>query len=95
MGTRDVPERSEDFCDVCGTGDGYLQKCIVCGADYCLVCHGNVMGCVHAPDVCRPCAGREDVNKACARWAEKLWLLIKKRNAALKRLPEQAPDAEK
>jgi len=40
MATITVPEKEIEICDFCKGGDKYLQKCVVCGKEYCLICKG-------------------------------------------------------
>jgi len=75
-----------EVCDTCQR-EGFLQTCLVCGGRYCLTCSGRVAGCIVPADLCRECAKREDVEKIMERYAAKLTPIVKRRNAALKRLP--------
>lgn len=80
------PAEEIEVCDHCQRG-GYLETCIVCGRQHCLSCQGIIAGCWVGPKVCKECDDREDVRRVVARYAEQITPIIRKRTAALKRLP--------
>jgi len=82
------PAAEVEVCDRCKR-EGFLQTCLVCGGRYCLTCDGLVMGCMISADLCRECSKREDVLKIMGRYATQIRPVVKRRDAALKRLPAQ------
>ena len=81
-----VPAKTVTVCDVCHREDGYLTECIVCGKEYCLLCKCCIPGCMMAPDVCKECDDREDVQKVCAKHAPKFGKVLKRRDDELRGL---------
>lgn len=47
---------TKHVCDLCGR-DGYQEKCILCGREFCLLCHKST--CFNN-DVCKECEKRSD-----------------------------------
>jgi hypothetical protein len=82
-----IPAKEVEVCDnpLCGS-TGFLQTCIVCGDKYCLGCQGHVAASWHGPDLCRPCAHRDDVIALVQRYAKQMTPIFRKRDAALKRM---------
>jgi hypothetical protein len=81
------PAEEIEVCDHCQRG-GYLQTCIVCERQYCLLCHTTIIGCWVDTQICKGCSVRDDVKRVVARYAKQITPIIKKRTAALKRLPQ-------
>lgn len=74
------------ICDVCHREVGWLDKCIVCGKDYCVTCDAIMSGCIVKPDCCRECAKREDVKKIVYHFAKPIVDILKQRDSKLKKL---------
>jgi hypothetical protein len=60
------------ICDVCERENTYLQKCIVCGKEYCLICQSIIPGCMISVGCCKVCADRDDVNEIVRKYAKPL-----------------------
>ena len=58
-----------NICDFCGR-DGYLQKCIVCHKEYCVIC--NYSG-VFSLRVCRKCSTENKKVRAILDKYEENW----------------------
>lgn len=86
-----MPEKVVDVCDFCSK-EGFLEKCVVCKRQFCLVDGGDVAASWGFTELCRECAKRDDVGNVCKQYASKLTLVFKKRNAALGQLPIVEPD---
>jgi hypothetical protein len=87
MGTRNIPARQVDVCDSCGRGPGFhLQKCWVCGCDFCLTCQGQVTQCYGFTRLCCKCAELDKVKQVCHKFAKQLMPIFMARDEALKRL---------
>ena len=80
-----MPKKTVEVCDFCQR-EGCLETCHVCGREYCLTCNGIVTASWGFLTLCRKCAGRDDVQAICDRYAEQLTPVFKRRTAALKRL---------
>ena len=80
-----IPAKETEVCDHCGR-EGHLTTCLVCGKQYCLICHCYLPGCMVRPDVCKKCDDREDVKKISAAWGKKILTLTNKRDAELSAL---------
>lgn len=83
MAKRRVEARTVTVCDVCGRQEGYLQTCIACGREFCLICDTTIVGAGVSPDVCRGCPQMEQVQALCDRYAPKLAKLVKARDAEI------------
>lgn len=81
------PEETVQVCDFCER-DGYLERCLVCGKEYCLTCRGIITGCWVQPRVCRECCRREDVSRLVAEYAGKITPIIEARHEALSAMEE-------
>jgi len=79
------PAEEIEVCDFCSTG-GYLQKCTVCGQQFCFHCEGSVMCSWGFFHLCEECVQREDVQKTIGRYTRQLTPIYEKRTKALKRL---------
>ena len=79
------PAKSVDVCDRC-ENEGYLQACVVCGAQFCLRCQTTMAGCWVQPKVCMACAKRGDVRAIVAAAADEMTPIINKRREDLARL---------
>lgn len=86
MATKQKPAEEVQVCDRCGKEGGYFRQCWVCRGDFCLVCEGIVCGSFGFTEICRACSGRDDVKRVCDRYAAQISPILKKRDAALKRL---------
>ena len=86
MGRIEKPAQTVDVCDFCKREGQFLQSCDVCGREFCLIDEGTVTACWGFTQLCRECAGREDVQKICRKYADQLTPIYRKRKAALKRL---------
>lgn len=74
------------ICDVCNREQNYLQKCIVCGKEYCLLCNSIIPGCIIQVDCCKKCAERDDVNEIVKKYAEPLAKTKRQRDIKLQAL---------
>lgn len=80
-----VPAKTVEVCDFCN-GEGFLQKCLCCSKQYCLTCDGTIGGCWVSPDVCKSCADLDSVRKVVANYADQITPIVKRRDAALRKL---------
>ena len=88
-----IPSKTVDACDVCKRETICLTQCMICGRDYCHTCEAVIMACVHQPEVCKNCADSatvtgEKVRSIVFDFAKPLVYLLKKRHAALGRIPK-------
>jgi hypothetical protein len=79
------PAEEIEVCDYCSRS-GYLQTCIVCGGQYCLLCEGMISGCWISPRICKVCSTRKDVNLIVEKYAQKISPIIDVRTTELSRL---------
>jgi hypothetical protein len=63
-----------------------MDKCVVCGREYCFICRSIVCGCIHQPDVCKECRDDEIVEKTILQFSPKLVSVLNERDAALRKL---------
>lgn len=81
------PAREVEVCDFCGR-EGFLQACTVCGKSFCLICEAVIGGCVVSTRVGKCCGKREDVANVVERYAQQFQPIVRRRAAALKKLPD-------
>lgn len=81
-----MPAQIITVCDICERQATFLEKCKACGKEYCLLCNSCIPGCVHQVDVCRKCAGREDVNNIVKKYVPRLRRILDKRDKELEGL---------
>jgi hypothetical protein len=82
-----IPAQVIELCDVCGTKPGCsMDKCVVCGRDYCLICRAIVSGCIHSVDICKDCGKDQVVEDTILQFSPKLVTVVRERDAALRRL---------
>lgn len=62
MGKVEIPARVISICDLCGAENKYLQKCVVCNKEYCLMCAGIGQN-PYRQNICTVCIKRDDVIK--------------------------------
>lgn len=84
--------KTVEVCDLCGR-EAYLQTCLCCQRRFCLTCDCTIYGCIVGPTVCKSCGKTDAVRAVCARYAEELVPILKRRNVDLKKLKVTAPDA--
>lgn len=82
-----------EVCDLCGgeQPDYSLTACVVCGREYCLLCHAVVPNCRVPPKACRDCGKRADVTEVCDRYAKELGEVVGSRDSELRRLAREVP----
>lgn len=86
MKTR-VPSRLVECCDIClREAHGLLDKCEVCGKEYCPTCRAIMPGCIRQPDVCKTCGNLEDVERTVDALTPEIATILKKRTQALNRI---------
>lgn len=78
--------KTVQICDICERENNYLQKCIVCGKEYCLTCQSVIPGCMIGVDCCKECTERDDVNEIVKKYAIPLFDTKKLRDEELKKL---------
>lgn len=74
-------------CDLCGN-DGYLEDCMLCGREFCLLCQkrsyfGNYL--------CKECANRADYKEILEKYEVKYSRLAELENNELSKLPKFKP----
>lgn len=81
-----VPSKTVEACDICRRESQCLTACVRCGKDYCHICEAIIMGCIHQPDLCKLCKDVAGVVTAIMKFSQPLRALLKKRDAAAKRV---------
>ena len=76
-----------EVCDFCQR-DGYLERCLLCRKQMCLICVGLIAGCMVSLTACKKCSHRADVVALVKQYADKIVPLIKRRDAAVRNLPK-------
>ena len=80
-----IAGRERNFCDICNREQNYLNKCLVCGNEYCIMCHGIISGCVHqVDDICTNCSEIKNVINIVRKYAAPLEEIINKRGNELR-----------
>lgn len=90
-----IPSKTVEACDLCRRETVCLNKCVVCGRDYCHTCEAIIMGCVHRVNACKECADDcvstgEKIRALVRDFATPLDALLKKRDKALGAIPKPA-----
>ena len=85
-----IPSKTVEVCDLCQRETGVLTKCVICGKQYCYMCHPYLPGCMIEPHVCKKCDDRKDVQKVVQRYSHDFVKIFKLREKALDRLPKAA-----
>lgn len=80
------PAEEVDACDLCQAEKKYLQVCVVCGSEFCLMCKGTVPGCWYPPRICKRCQSRDDVIAVVDMFSDEITPIIQNRRRALARL---------
>lgn len=86
-----VPSKTVEACDLCRRETSVLTTCVICGKEYCYMCHPYLPGCMIEPHVCKKCDDRDDVKKVVARYSQNFVRIFKLREKSLARLPKAAP----
>lgn len=83
-----IPSKTVEACDICHRETKCLDKCLLCGKEYCYVCEPYLPGCRIKPNVCKNCDDRDDVKRVVAKYAKEFTRIDKLREQALARLPK-------
>lgn len=75
-----------ELCDVCGRESTWLQDCISCKNEFCVLCKAVIAGCMHSVECCKECGKNEKVNEIVMRHASDIARVIEIRDAELKQL---------
>jgi len=82
-----VPAKTVEVCDFCGYYHKPYYECELCGRRVCWPCLVPIMlGSIHTPRLCRPCARRKDAIRIVAQYAPRFEAACKCRARALRRL---------
>lgn len=82
-----IPATTVEACDICGQakGGGLLTRCVVCRKEYCYTCEAIMCGCIHQPEICKPCGENAKVRAVVDRFTKPLMDILRKRDAAMRR----------
>ena len=83
-----VPSKTVTCCDFCKRETTILEKCILCGREYCIICGPYLPGCIISPHVCMECDDRKDVKAVVDKYSNDFVKTYKLRDRALARLPK-------
>ena len=80
-----IPSKTVCACDICEreSASSLLDKCVVCGREYCCTCRAIMCGCVHQPDVCKKCGDNEAVRAAVETFAPRISRVLDARDVVL------------
>lgn len=74
------------ICDVCEIENTYLQDCIVCGKEYCILCGSVMPGCMVSVNCCKKCGESDDVIEIVEEYAKPIVKIVEQRNNKLQRI---------
>ena len=77
------PEKEIEVCDRCGRETTCLDKCKVCGDDYCVTCRAIIVGCIHTIEVCEKCGDKEEVEAISKKFAPRIREILAERDSEL------------
>ena len=80
---KEIPSEVVDVCDICKSQKTYLEKCIVCGKEYCNICEAVMSGCMHQPDICKDCGKDEHVKFVVHKYAKNIFDIVNYRTQEL------------
>lgn len=83
--TKTLPRRKVQVCDFCGS-DGFLQTCLCCSKDFCLVCEGIVEGCFVTPRICQKCDDNACIRELCREYSKPIAKLVRQRDKRISRV---------
>lgn len=71
-------------CDLCQRENlsSLLDKCLVCGRDFCSLCKARFIGCVVAAEVCEKC-DTEALSGKMATWGDRIREMVEQRDKEL------------